>query len=58
MNDITTTGHTEDLQDIKCPFCGERDFDLIGLKGHLLSGYCEIFESTERVTTRFFGGHI
>lgn len=31
---------------ITCPFCGERDFDLVGLKGHLLSS-CEKFEETE-----------
>jgi len=32
---------------VTCPFCGEDDFDLIGLKYHLISGYCEIYESTE-----------
>ena len=26
-------------EDITCPFCGEKDFDLIGLKYHL--SYCE-----------------
>lgn len=26
-----------------CPFCGESEFDAIGLKHHLLSGYCEMF---------------
>jgi uncharacterized Zn finger protein (UPF0148 family) len=30
---------------IVCPFCGEGDFDLIGLKFHL--GDCEKFDSTE-----------
>lgn len=30
---------------LKCPFCGEDDFDLIGLKYHL-TYYCEIFEKT------------
>jgi hypothetical protein len=30
---------------LTCPFCKEEDFDLIGLKYHLLS-YCEVFEST------------
>lgn len=26
---------------IKCPFCGETRFDLIGLKIHFLRGWCE-----------------
>ena len=32
---------------IKCPFCGEDDFDLIGLKGHFDTGDCEVFNSTQ-----------
>lgn len=36
-----------------CPFCAERDFDLIGLKNHLLNGHCEPFEATERIFTAF-----
>lgn len=31
---------------MNCPFCGEPDFDLVGLKGHLLFD-CQVFESTE-----------
>ena len=31
---------------IKCPFCKEDDFDLIGLKLHLKAGNCEVFEET------------
>ena len=31
-----------------CPFCGENDFDAIGLKSHLLN-WCEVFETTETV---------
>lgn len=27
-----------------CPFCREEDFDGIGLKRHLLSGWCEKFD--------------
>lgn len=30
---------------MKCPFCNEEDFDLIGLKYHLLT-YCEEFRKT------------
>ena len=29
-----------------CPFCGEDDFDLIGLKAHLLR-WCKVFEHTD-----------
>lgn len=32
----------------KCPFCNDDDFDLIGLKHHLLH-YCEIFQSLEEM---------
>lgn len=38
-------GQTKSL--ILCPFCGETDFDLIGLKKHLLAGWCEVFNATE-----------
>jgi hypothetical protein len=31
---------------IKCPFCGEDEFDLIGLKIHLLN-HCEEFKELE-----------
>ena len=37
---------------MKCPFCGEDDFDLIGLKYHLLN-YCKIFEETETMINYF-----
>jgi hypothetical protein len=29
---------------IECPFCHDSDFDLIGLKIHLVSGHCEELE--------------
>ncbi len=35
--------------DVTCPFCGEGDFDHPGLKKHLLMGWCENFEKTEKV---------
>jgi hypothetical protein len=28
-----------------CPFCDEGGFDAIGLKAHLLRGWCDAFES-------------
>lgn len=31
-----------DVEYVTCPFCGENDFDHIGLKRHLLS-YCLVF---------------
>lgn len=32
---------------IKCPFCGEDDFDLIGLKNHFERGHCDVYNETE-----------
>lgn len=34
---------------VKCPFCLEDDFDLIGLKNHFLKGHCDKFNETEAV---------
>ena len=31
----------------RCPFCGKDAFDAIGLKRHLLRGWCEIFNKTD-----------
>jgi len=30
---------------INCPFCNDDDYDLIGLKMHLLRGWCEKFDT-------------
>lgn len=32
---------------VQCPWCGQGDFDLIGLKHHLVRGWCEVYERTE-----------
>jgi hypothetical protein len=32
--------------DVVCPFCGEGDFDLVGLKTHFLRGWCDKFNET------------
>ena len=32
-------------KDITCPFCGEENYDKIGLKHHLLNS-CEVFDTT------------
>lgn len=34
------------LSGIVCPFCGQEDFDLLGLKYHL-SNYCNVYQNTE-----------
>lgn len=31
------------MDNIICPFCNEADFDLIGLKNHLVKGHCDTF---------------
>jgi hypothetical protein len=35
---------------MKCPFCEDSDFDLIGLKHHILRGYCEVYNSTPDIS--------
>lgn len=30
-------------EEMKCPFCNEGGFDSIGLKRHLLIGWCDAF---------------
>lgn len=32
------------IPDMTCPFCGECGFDDVGLKMHLLVGWCEPFD--------------
>ena len=36
----------EQVKYVLCPFCGEDDFDLVGLKYHLMVGYCAVFNET------------
>jgi len=36
-----------------CPFCGETDFDLVGLKSHLDHGYCETYNETINLPRMF-----
>ena len=28
---------------VNCPFCGEEEFDLMGLKNHFESGSCDVY---------------
>lgn len=32
---------------VKCPFCQDDDFDLIGLKMHLTFGWCDVYEELD-----------
>jgi hypothetical protein len=51
--DQTVEGSTEDGTDstlhpasmLACPFCGEAEFDAVGLKIHLLAGHCNEFDA-------------
>lgn len=44
---------TPDRSDITCPFCGDGDFDLEGLKHHFRNGYCVVYEATAELPTVF-----
>lgn len=35
--------------EIECPFCKDKGMDLVGLKHHILTGYCEGYEKTMTV---------
>ena len=34
---------------IKCPFCNQGDYDLVGLKSHLIHGDCDKFNNIENI---------
>lgn len=38
---------------ISCPFCKENDYDLIGLKSHLLNEDCKIFNDLPNIFRKF-----
>ena len=40
---------TYGYEPLTCPFCNETDFDTIGLKHHLVSGGCNIFEEVPAI---------
>ena len=42
---------------IVCPFCGDGDFDLIGLKLHINRGWCQPFEDLQ-TTDRYLHGKL
>ncbi len=37
-----------EIQFLDCPFCESHDFDLLGLKIHLLNGWCDRFNGIGR----------
>lgn len=45
--DIIIENKSDYVEYMVCPFCKDTDFDMVGLKIHLLSGYCEIFDLVE-----------
>jgi len=53
MNEIVLycpdCGEVDEKQTINCPFCGIKDFDMVGLKSHLLNGDCENFNSVDNI---------
>lgn len=32
------------FEPVTCPFCGEDDLDLLGLKIHISNGWCPVYE--------------
>ena len=38
-----------EMDELTCPFCGDKDFDLIGLKYHI-QNYCDKFNEVEELT--------
>jgi hypothetical protein len=34
---------------LTCPFCNDDDFDAIGLKIHLIRGWCDAFEKVPTI---------
>ena len=53
-DDLLVKNVGNETEYVTCPFCGEKDFDLIGLKTHFLNGWCDVYESTD-CTRRIYG---
>jgi hypothetical protein len=45
-NTVRESGLRQQCETVSCPFCSDTGFDLIGLKIHLTSGYCDTFNDT------------
>ena len=50
------TEQSQEFLSIDCPWCNEHDFDLMGLKSHLLNGDCEPFNHLPILTRMFCKG--
>lgn len=53
-DDLLVKNVGNETEYVTCPFCGETDFDLIGLKTHFLNGWCDVYESTDWIR-RIYG---
>ena len=49
---VMSKDKTYGYETITCPFCNETDFDAIGLKNHLTSGWCDVFEKIPAIERR------
>ena len=47
FNRLVPPEEEQEPEHVVCPFCKVADFDLEGLKGHLMNGYCKVYEETE-----------
>lgn len=46
--ELTAIADKVEPKEHRCPFCGEDDYDLIGLKHHL-TGFCQPFRHTQEI---------
>lgn len=46
-NEVVTPDANPDDDLLKCPFCWDGGFDLLGLKLHLENGWCERYEELD-----------
>ena len=55
---MSSADEASPVQDVvRCPFCGDGDFDLIGLKLHISRGWCQQFEDME-TSDRYLHGRL
>lgn len=39
----------ETVDTMLCPFCKDDGFDLVGVRNHIIKGYCEVLNSIETI---------
>lgn len=44
--------HTDPIL-VRCPWCGEPDYDLNGLKSHIAKGDCEAYNAAQIIRSPF-----